>query len=158
MISFERSEKEIKGKKEQAFRPRSHFTLIPISHILSRQRQQNYLQFHNQNRTNSNAQKGKLRFVRTPVRVLCLLIVRYTSPMPQIFSKLHKRLRVGGLFAVWMAQRIKHTTEGVKTLTAFKIKLIINKTNVNIIIILLYSCLFGTWKLKSRTTISRGVK
>ena len=31
MISFERSEKEIKEKKEQAFRPRSHFTLVLFS-------------------------------------------------------------------------------------------------------------------------------
>ena len=91
MISFERSEKEIKEKKEQTFRPCS-----PISHILSRQRQQN----HNQNRINSNAQKGKLSFVRTLVRVLCLLIVRYTSPVPQIFSESIIIKQVGGLFGV----------------------------------------------------------
>ena len=61
MISFERSEKEIKEKKEQAFRHTSHS---------DRQRQQNHLQFHNQNHINSNAQKGKLRFIRTLVHVL----------------------------------------------------------------------------------------
>ena len=107
-------------------------------------------QFHNQNRINVNAQKGKLSFVRTSVRVLCLLIVRYTPPVPQIFSAQHKLIRVWGLFGVWMAQRIKHTTEGVKTLTAFKTLLRIHKTNVKIIIILLYLCLFGAWKLKSQ--------
>ena len=110
------------------------------------------------NRIILNAQKGKLRFVRTSVRVLYLLTVRYTSPVPQIFSESNNTIGVGGLFGVWMAQRIKHTTEGVKTLTAFKTKLIINKTNVNIIIILFYSCLFGAWKLKSQSTTSRGVK
>lgn len=98
---------------------------------------------------NFNAQKGKLSFVRTFVRVLWLLTVRYTSPVPQIFSKSINTQGVGGLFGVWMAQRIKHTTEGVKTLTASKTLLIINKTNVKIIIILLYLCLFGAWKLKS---------
>ena len=92
---------------------------------------------------NSNAQKGKLSFVRTSVRVLCLLIVRCTSPMPQIFSAQRIINWVWGLFGVWMAQRIKHTTEGVKTILAFKTLLIINKTNVKIIIILLYSHLFG---------------
>ena len=154
MISFERSEKEIKEKKEQTFRPLTHTRFSS----LDRQRQQNHLQFHNPNRIILNAQKGKLRFVRTSVRVLWLLTVRYTSPVPQIFSKLHKRLRVGGLFGVWIRQRIKHTTEGVKTILAFKTLLTINKTNVNIIIISLYSCLFGAWKLKSQTTTSRGVK
>ena len=98
---------------------------------------------------NSNVQKGKLSFVRTLVRVLWLLIVRYISPVPQIFSPQRNINWVWGLFGVWMAQRIKHTTEGVKTLTASKTLLIINKTNVKIIIILLYLCLFGAWKLKS---------
>ena len=153
MISFERSEKEIKEKKEQLLAcSSSHFLIsrptataksFTVSHV---------------NRIILNAQKGKLRFIRTSVRVLCLLIVRYTSPMPQIFSESIIIKQVGGLFGVWMAQRIKHTTEGVKTLTAFKTLLIINKTNVNIIIISLYSCLFGAWKLKSQSTTSRGVK
>ena len=107
---------------------------------------------------NSNAQKGKLNFVRTSVCVLCPLIVRYTSPVPQIFSESNNTIGVGGLFGVWMRQRIKHTTEGVKTLTAFKTLSTINKTNVNIIIISFYSCLFGAWKLKSQTATSRGVK
>ena len=149
MISFERSEKEIKEKKE------------PTSHVSPTRPTATAKPFsipQSEFRINSNVQKGKLSFVRTSVRVLCLLIVRYTSPVPQIFSKLHKRLRVGGLFGVWMAQRIKHTTEGVKTLTASKTLLIINKTNVKIIIILLYPCLFGAWKLKSQSTTSRGVK
>lgn len=105
-----------------------------------------------------NAQKGKLSFVRTLVCVLWLLTVRYTSPVPQIFSESIIIKQVGGLFGVWMAQRIKHTTEGVKTILASKTLLIINKTNVNIIIISLYSHLFGAWKLKSQSTTSRGVK
>ncbi|MEE3325503.1 MAG: hypothetical protein VZR33_09230 [Methanosphaera sp.] len=41
-----------------------------------------------------------MRFVRTSVRVLCLLIVRYTSPVPQIFSEQHEIKQVGGLFGV----------------------------------------------------------
>ena len=140
MISFERSEKEIKEKKEQLLACSSR----PFSHYI--------------NCTNVNAQKEKLRFVRTSVRVLWLLTVRYTSPVPQIFSKLHKRLRVRGLFGVWMAQRIKHTIEGVKTILGVKDALLFHKTNVNIIIILFYSHLFGAWKLKSQSTTSRGVK
>ena len=137
MISFERSEKEIKERK---------------SHVLpSRQRQQNHFLFRNQKfRINSNAQKGKLNFVRTLVRVLRQLIVRYTSPMPQIFSESINTIRVGGLFGVWMRQRIKHTTEGVKTQIEVKCALLFHKTNVKIIIMLLYSHLFGAWKLKSQ--------
>ena len=122
---------------------KSHHSPVTAFFVSSRQ-------FHNQNRINVNAQKGKLNFVRTSVRVLCLLIVRYTPPVPQIFSESNIINGVGGLFAVWMAQRIKHTTEGVKTLTAFKTLLRIHKTNVKIIIILLYLCLFGAWKLKSQ--------
>ena len=90
MISFERSEKEIKEKKEP--RPRSPFLrLIATAKSLT---------VPHFNCTNSNAQKGKLSFVRTSVRVLCLLIVRYTSPVPQIFSPQSKINRVGGLFGV----------------------------------------------------------
>ena len=91
MISFERSEKEIKEKKE------------PTSHVSPTRPTATAKPFsipQSEFRINSNVQKGKLSFVRTSVRVLCLLIVRYTSPVPQIFSKLHKRLRVGGLFGV----------------------------------------------------------
>ena len=95
MISFERSEKEIKEKKEQLLACSS--SRFPLS---DRQRQQNYFLFHNQKHIILNAQKGKLNFVRTSVRVLCLLTVRCTSPVLQIFSKLHKRLRVEGLFGV----------------------------------------------------------
>lgn len=109
-------------------------------------------------RINSNVQQEKLSFIRTSVRVLWLLIVRYTSPMSQIFSA-HKELSiVGGLFGVWMAQRIKHTTEGVKTLRE-RIRLItINKTIVKIIIILFYSPLFQALNWKSKTTTSSDVK
>ena len=153
MISFERSEKEIKEKKEQPF-ARSHsrspfslptataksFTIPYINCIIL------------------NAQKGKLRFIRTFVRVLCLLTVRYTSPVPQIFSELSKIIGVGGLFGVWIARGIKYTTEGVKTILGVKHALLFHKTNVNIIIISLYSHLFGAWKLKSQSTTSRGVK
>ena len=78
MISFERSEKEIKEKKEQIFRQRSPFSTATAKPFSVSQ-----LEF----RINSNAQKGKLNFVRTLVRVLRQLIVRYTSPMPQIFSE-----------------------------------------------------------------------
>ena len=78
MISFERSEKEIKEKKEQIFRQRSPFPIATAKPFSVSQ-----LEF----RINSNAQKGKLNFVRTSVRVLRQLIVRYTSPMPQIFSE-----------------------------------------------------------------------
>ena len=78
MISFERSEKEIKEKKEQIFRQRSPFPTATAKPFSVSQ-----LEF----RINSNAQKGKLSFVRTLVRVLRQLIVRYTSPMPQIFSE-----------------------------------------------------------------------
>ena len=150
MISFERSEKEIKGKKEPFPHPRPIATAKPFSIPQS--------EFHNQNHIILNVQKEKLNFIRTSVRVLCLLIVRYTSPMPQIFSELHNKLRVWGLFGVWTRQRIKHTTEGVKTLTAFKTLRRIKKTNVKIIIMLFYSYLFGAWKLKSQSTTSRGVK
>ena len=149
MISFERSEKEIKEKKE----PRhSHLPPIPLSPVLPHSlptATAKPLTVPHVNCINSNAHKGKLHFIRTSVRVLCLLTVRYTSPVPQIFSPQRNINWVWGLFGVWMAQRIKHTTEGVETLTASKTLLIINKTNVKIIIILLYSCLFGAWKLKS---------
>ena len=154
MISFERSEKEIKEKKEQTFRPRS-----PIFSTFSRPTAtaKSFTVSHI-NRIILNAQKEKLSFIRTSVRVLWLLTVRCTSPVPQIFSESNNTIGVGGLFGVWMRQRIKHTTEGVKTILAFKTLLIINKTNVKIIIMLLYSCLFGAWKLKSQTTTYRGVK
>lgn len=148
MISFERSEKEIKEKKElpisRSPRPTAIAKLFFVlqSEILHK----------------FQCTKGKLSFVRTSVRVLCLLIVRYTSPMPQIFSVQININRVGGLFGVWMAQRIKHTTEGVKTILAFKTLLRIGKINVNIIIMLFYSHLFRAWNLKSQTTTSRGVK
>ena len=95
MISFERSEKEIKEKKEQSLACSS--SRSPLS---DRQRQQNYFLFYNQKHIILNAQKGKLSFVRTSVRILWLLTVRCTPPVPQIFSKLHKRLRVEGLFGV----------------------------------------------------------
>ena len=78
MISFERSEKEIKERKSKpspSRSPRPTATAKPFSVSQS------------EFRINSNAQKGKLNFVRTFVRVLCLLIVRYTSPIPQIFSE-----------------------------------------------------------------------
>ena len=86
MISFERSEKEIKEKKEPrlpSISPsRSHpFRLAAIAKPLT---------VSHVNCIILNAQKGKMSFVRTSVRVLCLLIVRYTSPMPQIFSELSK--------------------------------------------------------------------
>ena len=82
MISFERSEKEIKEKKEQDFRPRS-----PRPIAIAKSFSVPQLEFHNNNCIILNAQKGKIKFVRTSVRVLCLLTVRYTSPMPQIFSE-----------------------------------------------------------------------
>ena len=95
MISFERSEKEIKEKKEQLlacssrsfspFRPTATAKPFTVSHI---------------NCINSNAQKGKLSFVRTSVRVLCLLTIRCTSPVPQIFSESIIIKQVGGLFGV----------------------------------------------------------
>lgn len=154
-----RSEVRYNDKRKSNFSPVPHTrSRSPILSLSDQQRQQNHLQFHNKNCIILNAQKEKLSFVRTSVRVLWLLTVRYTSPVPQIFSPQRKIKGVGGLFGVWMAQRIKHTTEGVKTILASKTKLIINKTNVNIIIILLYSCLFGAWKLKSQSTTSRGVK
>ena len=78
MISFERSEKEIKEKKE----PTSPISL-PLPTATAKPFSVSQLEF----RINSNAQKGKFSLVRTSVRVLCLLIVRYTSPMPQIFSE-----------------------------------------------------------------------
>lgn len=106
---------------------------------------------------NSSVQQGKLSFVRTSVRALWLLIVRYTSPMSQIFSAQRVINWFWGQFGVWMAQRIKHTTEGVKTLRE-RIRLItIHKKIVNIIIILLYSLLFQALNWKSKTTISSGV-
>ena len=61
MISFERSEKEIKEKKEPTSPmspPRPTATAKPFHSSTIR------------NRINSNAQKGKLNFVRTSVRVL----------------------------------------------------------------------------------------
>ena len=131
---------------------KSHPTPIPLSPVLPHSlptATAKPLTVSHVNCINSNAHKGKLHFIRTSVRVLCLLTVRYTSPVPQIFSPQRNINWVWGLFGVWMAQRIKHTTEGVETLTASKTLLIINKTNVKIIIILLYSCLFGAWKLKS---------
>ena len=131
---------------------KSHLPPIPLSPVLPHSlptATAKPLTVSHVNCINSNAHKGKLHFIRTSVRVLCLLTVRYTSPVPQIFSPQRNINWVWGLFGVWMAQRIKHTTEGVKTLTASKTLLIINKTNVKIIIILLYSCLFGAWKLKS---------
>ena len=65
MISFERSEKEIKEKKEQPLACSSHpFSpfqpIAPAKPFIVSQ----------PNRTNVNAQKGKLSFVRTLVRVL----------------------------------------------------------------------------------------
>ena len=149
-----RSEVRYNDKRKSNFSPVSR-THSPLS---DRQRQQNHLQFHNHNCIILNAQKGKLRFIRTSVRVLWLLTVRYTSPVPQIFSESIIIKQVGGLFGVWMAQRIKHTTEGVKTILGVKDALLLHKTNVKIIIMLLYSCLFGAWKLKSQSTTSRGVK
>ena len=137
---IERSEAEWDTTtKERASLPSTFSRPIAIAKPLS----VSQLEFRNNNCIILNAQKGKIKFVRTSVRVLCLLIVRYTSPVPQIFSESINTKGVWGLFGVWMAQRIKHTTEGVKTLTAFKTLLIINKTNVNIIIMLFYSCLFG---------------
>ena len=65
MISFERSEKEIKEKKEQAFR---HLTPI-LPHSLPIATAKLFTVSRN-NRINSNSQKGKLSFVRTLVRVL----------------------------------------------------------------------------------------
>ena len=95
MISFERSEKEIKEKKEQS--PACSSSRSPLS---DRQRQQNYFLFYNQKHIILNAQKEKLSFVRTLVRVLCLLTVRYTPPVPQIFSESINTQGVGGLFGV----------------------------------------------------------
>ena len=95
MISFERSEKEIKEKKEQLLACSS--SRSPISLPIATAKP---LTVPHNNRIILNAQKEKLCFVRTFVRVLCLLTVRYTSPVPQIFSESHKRLRVGGLFGV----------------------------------------------------------
>lgn len=91
MISFERSEKEIKEKKEP--KPRQK----PIGKPFSVPQLKFKIDKH---RINSSVQQGKLSFVRTSVRVLWLLIVRYTSPLPQIFSKLHKKLKVWGQFGV----------------------------------------------------------
>lgn len=57
MISFERSEKEIKEKKEP--KPRNPNISVP------------QLKFKiDKHRINSSAQQGKLSFVRTSVRVL----------------------------------------------------------------------------------------
>ena len=97
MISFERSEKEIKGKKEQAFR---HLTPVPVLPFPDRQATAKPFTVSHNNRIILNAQKGKLHFVRTSVRVLCLLIVRHTSPVPQIFSESNNTIGVGGLFGV----------------------------------------------------------
>ena len=66
MISFERSEKEIKEKKEQLL-PFPH--PLPFSPFLSTATAKSFIVSHN-NRINSNAQKGRLRFIRTSVRVL----------------------------------------------------------------------------------------
>ena len=84
MISFERSEKEIKEKKE----PRPRFSSIVLTFPTARPTAtaKPFFVLQSEFRINSNAQKGKLNFVRTLVRVLCLLIVKYTSPVPQIFS------------------------------------------------------------------------
>lgn len=156
-MSFYRTKRsEVRYNDKRKSHPSAHLSRSPtLTRLTAIAKPFTVLQLDH---TNVNAQQEKLRFVRTLVRVLWLLTVRYTSPMPQIFSESNNTIGVRGLFAVWMRQRIKHTTKGVKTITAFKTKLIINKTNVNIIIMLLYPHLFGAWKLKSQSTTSRGVK
>ena len=95
MISFERSEKEIKEKKEQLLACSSH-SFSPIRPIATAKPfTVPQSKPHKFKRT-----KGKISFIRTLVRVLCLLTVRYASPVPQIFSPQRKIKGVGGLFGV----------------------------------------------------------